>query len=67
MEDLSELELEGLVQRLEYTFELSWKVLQDLLVYKGYEFNLAQLGTLRHARESLALRPLRRQCYGSAQ
>ncbi|MFA6873195.1 MAG: HI0074 family nucleotidyltransferase substrate-binding subunit [Bacteroidaceae bacterium] len=34
---LSELEMEGLVQRFEYTFELAWKVLQDFLRYKGYE------------------------------
>lgn len=35
--ELSELEKEGLVQRFEYTFELAWKVLQDLLFYRGYE------------------------------
>ena len=35
-ENLSELEKEGLIQRFEYTFELSWKMLQDLLRYKGY-------------------------------
>jgi|WetSurMetagenome_2_1015567.scaffolds.fasta_scaffold217771_4 nucleotidyltransferase substrate binding protein (TIGR01987 family) len=34
--DLSDLEKEGLVQRFEYTTELAWKVLQDLLKYKGY-------------------------------
>lgn len=49
--DLSELELEGLVQRFEYTFELSWKVLQDLLLYKGYEFMLGPNGTLKMAFE----------------
>lgn len=34
--DLSELEKEGLIQRFEYTYELAWKTLQDLLRYKGY-------------------------------
>ena len=34
--ELSDLEKEGLIQRFEYTFELSWKTLQDLLKYKGY-------------------------------
>lgn len=32
----SDLEREGLIQRFEYTYELSWKTLQDLLEYKGY-------------------------------
>ena len=36
MESLSELEKEGLIQRFEYTFELSWKMLQDVLKYRGY-------------------------------
>lgn len=51
IEDLSELELDGLVQRFEYTFELSWKVLQDILLYKGYEFMLGPNGTLKMALE----------------
>ena len=51
MDDLSELELEGLVQRFEYTFELSWKVMQDLLLYKGYEFMLGPNGTMKMAFE----------------
>lgn len=29
--DLSDLEKEGLIQRFEYTFELSWKTLKDYL------------------------------------
>ena len=33
---LSDLEKEGLIQRFEYTYELSWKTLQDFLRYKGY-------------------------------
>lgn len=48
---LSELEMEGLIQRFEYTFELGWKVLQDLLKYKGYEFMQGPNGTLRKAFE----------------
>jgi nucleotidyltransferase substrate binding protein (TIGR01987 family) len=51
MQDLSELEIEGLVQRFEYTFELSWKVMQDLLLYKGYEFMSGPNGTLKMAFE----------------
>lgn len=49
--DLSELEMEGLVQRFEYTFEFAWKVLQDLLIYKGYEFVQGPNGTLKKAFE----------------
>ena len=51
LDDLSELEREGLVQRFEYTFELAWKVMQDLLLYKGYEFMLGPNGTLKMAFE----------------
>lgn len=36
LEELSELEKEGLIQRFEYTYELAWKTLQDLLRHKGY-------------------------------
>ena len=33
---LSRLEEEGIIQRCEYTFELAWKCLQDLLQERGY-------------------------------
>jgi nucleotidyltransferase substrate binding protein (TIGR01987 family) len=36
LDPLNELEKEGLIQRFEYTFELAWKTLQDLLKHKGY-------------------------------
>lgn len=34
---LNELEEHGLIKAFEYTYELSWKTLQDLLKEKGYE------------------------------
>ncbi|MEX1014720.1 MAG: nucleotidyltransferase substrate binding protein [Candidatus Paceibacterota bacterium] len=33
---LSELEVEGLIQRFEYTYELAWKTLQDFIKQQGY-------------------------------
>ncbi|HLE12585.1 MAG: hypothetical protein A2504_03880 [Bdellovibrionales bacterium RIFOXYD12_FULL_39_22] len=33
---MSRLEEEGLIQRFEYTFELAWKCLQDLMQERGY-------------------------------
>ena len=50
-DSLSELEMEGLIQRFEYTFELGWKVLQDFLKFKGYEFVQGPNGTLKQAFE----------------
>ncbi len=35
-ENLNEMEEQGLIKAFEYTYELSWKVLQDLLKDKGY-------------------------------
>lgn len=35
LDSFSELELEGLVQRFEYTFELAWKTLKDYLESSG--------------------------------
>ena len=34
---LSRIEQEGVIQRFEYTFELAWKVLKDLLFYEGFD------------------------------
>lgn len=36
VESLNEMEQQGLIKAFEYTFELSWKTLQDLLKVKGY-------------------------------
>lgn len=38
IEQLSQLEQEGVIQRFEYTFELAWKTLKDYLEYSGVEF-----------------------------
>lgn len=35
VEPLNQLELEGVVQRFEFTFELSWNLLKDRLQYDG--------------------------------
>ena len=35
VEPLNQLELEGVIQRFEFTFELSWNLLKDRLVYDG--------------------------------
>lgn len=33
----NDLELAGLIQTFEFTFELSWKTLKDLLEFEGYD------------------------------
>lgn len=35
-EELNEMEEQGLIKSFEYTYELGWKTLQDLLKEKGY-------------------------------
>ena len=35
LDEYSDLELEGIIQRFEYTFELGWKVFKDYLEYSG--------------------------------
>lgn len=36
-ESLNRLEQEGVIQRFEYTFELAWKVLKELLFFEGFD------------------------------
>jgi nucleotidyltransferase substrate binding protein (TIGR01987 family) len=37
--DFSDLEQEGLIQRFEYTFELAWKTMKDYIVASGIDVN----------------------------
>ena len=52
MEELNELERNGLIQRFEFTLELSWKVLKDYLEEKGFSFKPTPKDTIRLAQES---------------
>jgi len=36
-EPLNELEIQGLIQSFEYTFELAWNVMKDFLEFKGVQ------------------------------
>ncbi len=38
-QEYNELEVAGLVQTFEFTFELCWKTLKDKLSFEGYEVN----------------------------
>lgn len=49
---LNELEKNGLIQRFEFTLELSWKVLKDFLEEKGFSFKPSPKDTIRLAQES---------------
>lgn len=52
LQNLTELEKEGFIQRFEYTYELSWKVMQDYLRSAGYTFMAGPNGTIRQALEA---------------
>ncbi|MFN2430636.1 MAG: nucleotidyltransferase substrate binding protein, partial [Cryomorphaceae bacterium] len=49
---LNELDRNGLVQRFEFTIDLSWKVLKDFLEFKGFAFKPSPKDTIRLAFES---------------
>lgn len=48
---LSKLEKEGVIQRFEYTFELSWKTLKDYLESQGQEAHFPR-EIIKHAFQS---------------
>jgi nucleotidyltransferase substrate binding protein (TIGR01987 family) len=52
MEELNELERNGLIQRFEYTIELAWKVLKDYFEFQGFEFKSSPKETIRLAQQS---------------
>jgi len=52
LEELSELERNGLIQRFEFTLELSWKVMKDYLEEKGFSFKSSPKDTFRLAQEN---------------
>lgn len=54
VEPLNELEREGVIQRFEYTFELSWNVLKDRLEYDGV--NIASVTPRQVIREAFQAR-----------
>lgn len=37
LSDIDELQIEGLIQRFEYTHELAWNVMSDYAKYQGYQ------------------------------
>ncbi|MBK8554777.1 MAG: nucleotidyltransferase substrate binding protein [Lewinellaceae bacterium] len=49
---LNELERNGLIQRFEFTLELSWKVMKDFLEFKGFTFKPAPKDVFRLAQEA---------------
>ncbi|MGC9519791.1 MAG: HI0074 family nucleotidyltransferase substrate-binding subunit [Desulfuromonadaceae bacterium] len=51
-DNLNELERNGLIQRFEFTLDLSWKVLKDYLQEKGFVFKPTPKDTLRLAQQS---------------
>ncbi len=47
---MSDLEKEGAIQRVEYTFELAWKTLKDYLIYGGVAFDqITPRTVIKHA------------------
>jgi nucleotidyltransferase substrate binding protein (TIGR01987 family) len=47
--ELNELEEQGLIKSFEYTFELGWKVLKDLLEHQGLADLIGSRDAIREA------------------
>jgi nucleotidyltransferase substrate binding protein (TIGR01987 family) len=52
IENPNELERNGIVQRFEFTIDLSWKVMKDYLEEKGFSFKPSPKDTFRYAQEN---------------
>ena len=52
MKNLNELERNGLIQRFEFSLDLSWKVMRDFLEEEGFQFKPAPKDTFRLAQQS---------------
>lgn len=50
--ELNELEINGLMQRFEFTLELAWKTLKDYLEFQGFAFAPSPKATVRQAYEA---------------
>ncbi|MEW6221571.1 MAG: nucleotidyltransferase substrate binding protein [Thermodesulfobacteriota bacterium] len=48
-DELSDLEVQGLVKAFEYTYELAWNVLKDFLEYQGHTDLFGSRDTIRRA------------------
>lgn len=55
-ESYNELELAGLIQTFEFTFELAWKTLKDLVEFEGYD-DASPRGSIRTALEANHITP----------
>ncbi|HAQ37819.1 MAG TPA: HI0074 family nucleotidyltransferase substrate-binding subunit [Saprospiraceae bacterium] len=52
LNELNELERNGLIQRFEFTIDLSWKVMIDFLQEKGFSFKPSPKDTFRIAQQA---------------
>ncbi len=48
-QELNEMEEQGLIKAFEYTYELGWKTIQDLIKHKGFEGITGPKPVIEHA------------------
>jgi len=53
MDSLNDIEEQGLIKAFEYTYELSWKVLQDLLKERCYMMKTKSVLTITNNKNHL--------------